>query len=213
MLAALSGCSQTGSPSAARTDTTTTWINLAYLGNSVNESMATVTGPNVTYANALNAAFADVAKQERKLTLDDGAIQTDRFGRGCNAADAAAYASCQSSERQLAANAEADAAGAQAQVDADFVQAASAASTYLSVLQAFIGQMVALPWPSALSRYVSTMVAAARSYRKDVSFAAGISPNTPQSSISAFSAKSGVDAGHFNDALSALKAAFRKEAK
>ena len=77
MLAALSGCSAraTGSPSAAPTDTTTTWIDLAYLRHSVTGDMATVTGANVTYSTALNAAFADLSSQERKLTLDEGAIQ------------------------------------------------------------------------------------------------------------------------------------------
>jgi hypothetical protein len=40
---------------------------------------------------------------------------------------------------------------------------------------------------------------------------AGVSPATPQSSLSAFSAQSGVDLGRFNAAISALKAVFRRE--
>ncbi len=213
MLAALSGCSAraTGSPSAAPTDTTTTWIDLAYLRHSVTGDMATVTGANVTYSTALNAAFADLSSQERKLTLDEGAIQADRFGRGCNPSDAAGYASCQSSEVQLATNAENDATTAQARVDADFQVAASAASTYQSALRTFIGQMVDLPWPNAINRYVTTLVRSARAYRRDVAREAAVSPATPQSSLSVFAAQSGVDLGRFNAAITALKTAFRRE--
>jgi hypothetical protein len=213
MLAALSGwsTSATGSPSAAPTDTTTTWIDVAYLRHSVTGDMATVTGANVTYSTALNAAFADLSSQERKITLDNGAVQADRFGRGCNPSDASGYASCQSSEVQLATNAENDAAVAQARIDADFHVAASAASTYQSALRAFIGQMVDLPWPTAINPYVNTLVRSARAYRKDVAREAGVSPATPQSSLSAFAAQSGVDVGRFNAAMSALKAAFRRE--
>jgi hypothetical protein len=212
MLAALSGCSSSanGSPSAAPTDTTTTWIDLAYLGHVVTEDMATVTGANVTYTTALNTAFADLESQERKLTLDNGAIQADRFGQGCNPSDTSGYASCQSSEVQLATSAENDAATAQARVDADFQEARSAASTYQSALRAFIGQMLALPWPNAINRYVNTLVTSARSYRRDVAREAGVSPATPQSSLSAFAAQSGVDLAHFNSSISALKAAFQK---
>jgi len=213
MVAALSGCSPgaSGSPSAAPTDPTTTWIDVGYLGNSVTKDMASVTSATVTYSTALNAAFADLAKQEQKMTLDDGAIQNDRFGRGCSRADASVYASCESSEEQLVANAETDATGAQARIDADFHQAASAASAYQSVLGVFIGQMVALPWPVALEKYFKTLVTAARSYRKEVSLEAGISPTTSQSSLSAFAAKSGGDMRNVNAAMRALKAAFLRE--
>ena len=213
MLAALSGCgtSATGSPSVAPTDTTTTWIDLAYLGHSVTGDMATVTGANVTYSTALNAAFADLTSQERKITLDEGAIQADRFGLGCNPSDASGYASCQSSEVQLATNAENDATTAQARIDADFQVAASAASRYQSALGTFIGQMVNLPWPNAINRYFNTLVRSARAYRRDVAREAGVSPATPQSSLSVFAAQSGVDLGRFNAAISALKTAFRRE--
>jgi hypothetical protein len=213
MLATLSGWSSsaTGSPSAAPTDTTTTWIDLAYLGHVVTDDMATVTGANVTYSTALNAAFADLESQERKLTLDYGAIQADRFALGCNPSDTTGYASCQASELQLVTNAQNDAATAQARVDADFQEARSAASTYQSALRAFIGQMLALPWPSAINRYVNTLVISARSYRRDIAREAAVSPATPQSSLSAFAAQSGVDVAHFNAAISALKAAFHRQ--
>ena len=75
----------------------------------------------------------------------------------------------------------------------------------------FISQMVALPWPSAINRYFNTLVTAARSYRREVSLEAGISPTTSQSSLSAFAAQSGEDLGNFNAAMSALKAAFLRE--
>jgi hypothetical protein len=215
MLAALSGCSAsvTGSSSAAPTDTTTTWIDLAYLGRSVTEDMATVTGANVAYSTALNKAFADLASQERKMTLDTGAIQANRFGLGCNTSDASGYASCKSSEVQMATNAEHDAVASQARIDADFQEAAAAASTYQSALRVFIGQMTALPWPNAINRYVNTLVTSATAYRKDVERESAVSPATPQSSLSAFAAQSGVDVGLFNAAISALTAAFQKEGK
>ena len=213
MLAALSGCGTgaTGSSAAAREATTTTWINLGYLGHVVTEDTTTVTGANVPYSNALNAAFADLAKEEQKLTLDDGAIQADGFGGGCSPADTAGYASCKVSEEQLASNAEADAENSQARVDADFSEATSAARSYLSALDTFIGRMVALPWPSGLNTYLTTVVFTARSYRRDVVREAGISPNTPQSSLSAYATRSSADMGNFNRAVSALKAAFQKE--
>jgi hypothetical protein len=71
--------------------------------------------------------------------------------------------------------------------------------------------MVDLPWPNAINPYVNTLVRSARAYRKDVAREAGVSPAIPQSSLSAFAAQSGVDVGRFNAAMSALKAAFRRE--
>ena len=213
MVAALSVWSPgaTGSTSAAPTDPTTTWIDLGYLANSATKDMGRVTSSSVTYSTALNAAFADLATQEQKLTLDDVVIQHDRFGMGCSQADASGYASCVSSAEQLVANAETDATGAQARIDADFQQAAFAARTYRSELGIFIGQMVALPWPVALDQYFKTLVTAARSYRREVALEAGISPTTSQSSLSAFAAKSSEDVRNVNAAMSALKAAFLRE--
>ena len=213
MVAALSGCSPaaTASPSAAPTDPTTTWIDLGYLGNSVTRDMASVTSATLPYMTALNAAFADLAKQELKMTLDDGAIQNDRFGRGCSPADASGYASCESSEKQLVANAETDATGTQARIDADFQQAAFAARAYQSVLGVFIGQMVALPWPVSLEKYFKTLVTAARSYRREILLESSISPTTSQSSLSAFAVKSGGDMRNVNAAMRALKAALLRE--
>ena len=213
MVAALSVWSPgaTGSTSAAPTDPTTTWIDLSYLANSATKDMGSVTSSSVTYSTALNAASADLATQEQKLTLDDVAIQDDRFGMGCSQADASGYASCASSAAQLVTNAETDATGAQARIDADFQQAAFAARTYRSELGSFIGQMVALPWPVALDQYFKTLVTAARSYRREVSLEAGISPTTSQSSLSALAAKSSEDVRNVNAAMSALKAAFLRE--
>lgn len=213
MVAALSVWSPgaTGSTSAAPTETTTTWIDLGYLVNSATKDMGSVTGSSVTYATALNAAFADLATQEQKLTVDDVAIEDDRFGMGCSQADASGYASCASSAEQLVANAETDATGEQARIDADFQQAAFAARTYRSELGTFIGQMVALPWPGALDQSFKSLVTAARSSRREVSLEAGISATTSQSRLSAFAAKSSEDVRNVYAAMSALKAAFLRQ--
>ena len=201
----------TGSTFAAPTDPTTTWIDLGYLANSATKDMGTVTSSSVTYSNALNSAFADLAPQEQKLTVDDVAIQDDRFGIGCGQPDASGYASCASSAEQVVANAVTDATTVQARIDADFQQAAFAARTYRSELGVFIGQMVGLPWPDALNQYFKTLVTAARSYRREVSLEAGISPTTSPSSLSAFGAKSSEDVRNVDAAMSALKAALLRE--
>ena len=202
----------TGSTSAAPTDpTTTTWIDLGYLASSATKDIGRVTRSSVTYSTALNAAVADLATQEQKLTLDDVVIEHDRFGMGCSQADASGYASCVSGAEQLVMIVETDATGAQARIDADFQQAGFAVRTYRSELGIFIGQLVALPWPVAFDQYLKTLVTAARSDRREVSLEAGISPTTSQSSLSAFAAKSSGDVRNVNAAMSALKAAFLRE--
>ena len=156
---------------------------------------------------SLNAAFSDLAKEEQKLTLDDGAIQNDRFGRSCPQNDTSAATACRLREEGLVVNAMNDASGAQSRVDADFHETSSAAATYESVLGVFIGQIAALPWPASLEKDVKSLETSAGAYRKDVSSEAAISPSTPPARLAALAARSTGDLQDISVAMVTLVAA------
>ncbi len=124
MLAALSGCSSSGTGSSSGTPTTT-WVSHAYLASSFTTDLATETTANKSYVTALSAATSGITSQEQKLTLDNNTIQRIGFGQDCNAADTSTYSSCVASEDQTAAYARSDAASVEAAVQADFQRYAS----------------------------------------------------------------------------------------
>jgi hypothetical protein len=205
-LVALSGCKPagTGSSSAAPT---TTWVSPAFLINSFTTDLATETAANRAYQTAFGTATTDITEQEQKLTLDNNTIQTIGFGQGCDKADASTYPSCVSSEDQTAAYARSDAAAVEAQVQADFRQYASTASTYESALNTFIAQLGGLPFPSADRKYVTTTVTTAKTFQRDVGLQEAELASTPQSSVSAINSQTLIDGGKFVGAIAALQGA------
>ena len=206
MLAALSGCSSSGTRSSSAAPTTT-WVSHAYLVSSFTTDLAKETNANTNYVTALHAATDDITKQEQKLTLDNNTIQRIGFGQDCNAADTSTYSSCVTSEDQTAAYARSDAAAVEADVQADFQRYASSATTYQSALRTFIDQMVGLPWPSAYDKDVDMTVSAASAFRRDVALQEAVLASTPQSSVSAANARALIDGGKMIAAIRALQGA------
>ncbi len=206
MLAALSGCSSSGTGSSSGAPTTT-WVSHAYLASSFTTDLATETTANKSYVTALSAATSGITSQEQKLTLDNNTIQRIGFGQDCNAADASTYSSCVASEDQTAAYARSDAASVEAAVQADFQRYASAAGRYQSALGTFVAQVLGLPWPSADAKDVDATVDTARAFRRDVALQEAVLASTPQSSVSAINTRALIDGGNFIAATRALKGA------
>jgi len=208
MLAALSGCSSSGTGSSSAVPTTT-WVSHAYLASSFSKDLATETKANTNYVTALQAATSDITKQEQKLTLDNNTIQKIGFGQDCSATVASTYSSCVTSQDQTAAYARSDAAAVEAHVQADFQRYASSATAYQSTLRTFIGQMVGLPWPSAYDKDVDMTVTTATALRRDVALQEAVLASTPQSSVSAINARALIDGGKMIAAIRALQGALR----
>ena len=166
------------------------------------------TAANSTYNAALAAATTDLSKQNQRTSLDQSAIQNDQYGVGCTISltDPSSYESCVSSEEQTAANANTDEAAAENQASQDLSAYASAANTYQEELSTFIGQMIALSWPSKYNEAVNDVADAVRAYRSDLTTVSGVTTSTPTSTISALNAQLATDVGNFNDAINVLKA-------
>lgn len=202
----LAACSS--SPSHPASVQTTTSTNAANVAAQFMSDLNPEVAANEAYIGAVGLINADTTKQSQKIALDNAAITSNEFGAGCtiSTTDPSSYSNCLSSEQQTAANARSDLASAQGQEDQDVAQYASANTTYSTAITTFIGQLIALPWPSQYKQAVNAVVTTARAFRTDLANASAISTSTPSSIQSSINARVTTDGGNFNDALSALKA-------
>jgi hypothetical protein len=202
-----SASSNPTTPTTASAPPTSNTNDLVPVVQSFATDYATESAADKTYVAAFSSVTADLTSQDQRISQDTNTVQANEYGGGCSVADFSTYESCVSSEEQTANNANQDMTAAEAQIQTDYQQYASTASTYQSALSNFIGQVIALPWPSTYDSYVNAMVTAARAFRTDVTYQAAVTSSTPQSTVSTITAQAGTDVGNFNDAISALKAA------
>ncbi len=177
-------------------------LNQQFLSDLATESVA-----NHAYAAAFQGATSDINTQDQRIQQDQTTVSSNEGGVGCNPADFTSYGSCAQSEDQQASTAQNDEAAATAQIQTDYQQYASAASTYEAAVSAFVGQLVALPWPAQMNAPVNAVVGTARQFRNDLAQEGAVNSNTPSATISAIQAQTGTDVGNYNDAINVVRAA------
>ncbi len=192
--------------SAAAPPATTNGPALLSLARQYGSALATETAAAQGAFSASGVELSDITKQNQRIQQDQTTYNGNSYGAGCSVVDFSTYESCVQGEEQQASNAQTDEAAANAQIQTDEQQYASTASTLEAALSAFIGQVVAMPWPASMTTSIENMLRAARQYRNDVAQQGSTSSGTSQATSQAIQAQTGVDLGNFNDALSAVKA-------
>ena len=161
--------------------------------------------------DAIGLINANVTQENQRIATDESTVTSNEFGGGCSFGDFSTYDSCLLSEEQTADNAREDELAADGAVDEDYVQYASAALTYETALSAFIGQLVALTWPSKFETAVVAVAESARALRTDVVDETAFNSSSLSTVVSAIQAQTGTDVGTFNDDLSVLTAELAKD--
>jgi hypothetical protein len=206
---ALAACSSSAGNRPASVQANTSTTNVAKLAIQFYGDLSTESAAASTFSAQDALLTAAIGKLGQRIALDNAAITNDSFGAGCIgslSADPSTYTNCASSEEQTAANAESDKAVAQGQATQYLSQCGSAAGTLQSALSTFIGQLIALPWPSKYNEAVNTVVSTARTLREVLGEQAAVTFSTPSATVSALDASQSTDIGNFNDAINVLKA-------
>ncbi len=203
----LGACSSSPShPASAPTTSTTT--NVAKVAVQFYGDLSTESSAASAYLGTDGLLTTALGTLGKRIALDNAAITNNQYGTGCTISltDPTSYTDCLSSEQQTAANARTDEANAQSQAAQDVTQYDSAVGTYQAALTTFVGQLIALPWPTHYNEAVNAVVTTARALRDVLSEQASVTLTTPSATVSSYDAQNGVDAGNFNDAVNALKA-------
>jgi hypothetical protein len=202
-----SGGTQVRSASA-----TSTTVNqgpaLASLYQQFSTDLVTETAANHAFYAASTATQTDIGKQEQRIQQDQAAYNAGLAGTGCDPSDLGGYATCVEQDDSQAAAAASDQTAAQGQVQTDNEQFASASSTYQGALSTFIGQVLALPWPSGLSTAEAALLSTSRQFRDDLAQGGAIATTASAETVSGINAQLSTDVGNFNDAANATRAAF-----